>query len=282
MAWLILVLLGTFFWSVTTLLQRAFLKEEQSNHYSYAIVFQLLVAILTFIYTLFSGFNLPDFKEYYINIILMIVLYALGNLAMYKGIKLVEASEKTILYSSNAIWTMLLAVLILGEKITYLRILGAFLIILSVIILSWENKSFKLKKGYLLILLAAVLFSLAFINDTILLKTIDAASLSVLGFGLPAIALFLFRPKIIKEFKFFFEKKRLLKILGAGFFYAIAVVAIKASYKIGGDASQIAPIMQLTIIITVILAYIFLKERDSLLKKIIGSALALAGVLLII
>ncbi|MFA5349227.1 MAG: DMT family transporter [Candidatus Paceibacterota bacterium] len=282
MIWLILVLLGTFFWSITTILQRAFLKEEQSNHYSYAIIFQLLVAILIFIYTLFAGLNLPDFKEYYINIILMVILYALGNLTMYKGMQLVEASEKAIIYSSNAIWTMLLAALFLKEQITYLRITGAFFIILSVIIISYKKGSFKFKKGHILIMLTAVIFGFAFINDIVLLKTIDAASLSVLGFGLPSIALFLARPKIAKEFKFFFEKKRLLKIIGAGLFYAAAAVLIKSAYRVGGDASQIAPITQLTIIITVMLAYVFLKEKKSLLKKIIGSVLALIGVLLII
>jgi drug/metabolite transporter (DMT)-like permease len=281
MGWLILVLVGTLFWSITTLLQRAFLKEEQSDAYTYAIVFQLLVSFSILIYVLFTGFNIPSLKPILFNLVLMTILYAVANFTLYKGLQLIEASEMTILLSSKSIWTMWAATIFLNEKITPLRIIGTLLIISGVIVISWKKKVLKFNKGYTLILISAALFGLAFTNDAFILEVIEAPSFSVLAFGFPAIALLLIRPKSFKELRFFFQKNRLIKVLEASLFYSIAAVTIYAAYRAGGNVSQISPITQLTIVINVILSYIFLKERNFLLRKIIGSLLALVGVLLI-
>jgi drug/metabolite transporter (DMT)-like permease len=281
MGWLILVLVGTLFWSITTLLQRAFLKEEQSDAYTYAIVFQLLVSFSILIYVLFTDFNIPSLKPILFNLVLMTILYAVANFTLYKGLQLIEASEMTILLSSKSIWTMWAATIFLNEKITPLRIIGTLLIISGVIVISWKKKVLKFNKGYTLILISAALFGLAFTNDAFILKVMEAPSFSVLAFGFPAIALLLIRPKSFKELRFFFQKNRLIKVLEASLFYSIAAVTIYAAYRAGGNVSQISPITQLTIVINVILSYIFLKERNFLLRKIIGSLLALVGVLLI-
>ncbi len=282
MSWLLLAIIGTIFFSLTILLQRVFLKEGQSNHYAYAVVFQLLVALIVFIYALFMGFNIPSFTSLSINWSLVILLYAFANLALFRGLQIIEASEASILISSRAIWTMFGAAIFLGEKITYLRVIGTLLVVFGIAIILYRRKEWKFNKGYLLILCSAVLFGLAFTNDAFMLKTIDVLSFTVFAFGLPAIALLLIKPKITKEIGYFLETKRAIKMLGTSFLFAIAIVAIYSSYRAGGDASQIMPIMQLSIILTVLLSYIFLKERDFLLRKIIGSLLALAGALLVV
>jgi len=282
MEWLLFIVIGTIFFSLTTLLQRAFLKEEQSNYYAYAVAFQLLIALLIFIYVFFTGFNVPSFTSLPLNWGLVIFLYALANLAMFKGLQTIEASETSILISSRAIWTMFGAAIFLGEEVTLLRAVGVLLIIFGIAVIFHKGKKWKFNVGHLLILCSAALLGLAFTNDAFILKTVDAPSFAVFAFGLPGITLLLIKPKIIKELSYFLELKRAIKLLGASSLFSVAAVATYSSYRAGGDASQIMPIMQFSIIITVFLAYIFLGERGFVLKKIIGLLLALAGVLLIV
>lgn len=48
-----------------------------------------------------------------------------------------------------------------------------------------------------------------------------------------------------------------------------------------GPASQIAPINQAQVIVTVLLAIIVLKERDHLFRKVIAAILVTIGVILL-
>ncbi|MBI3342051.1 EamA family transporter [Candidatus Curtissbacteria bacterium] len=60
----------------------------------------------------------------------------------------------------------------------------------------------------------------------------------------------------------------------------MSAIFFYSSIEFGASASQAGPILQSTVIVTVILAAIFLKERDHLLKKIISAVLVTIGVLL--
>lgn len=63
--------------------------------------------------------------------------------------------------------------------------------------------------------------------------------------------------------------------------YGAAAIFFYTAIEKGANASQITPILQATVIITVILAAIFLKERDHLVKKFICAVLVTIGVILI-
>ena len=57
------------------------------------------------------------------------------------------------------------------------------------------------------------------------------------------------------------------------------IVQLRA-YQLG-DVTTVAPLCALTVIGNVIVGYIFLKERDNLLKKLLAAVLLLVSVFLI-
>jgi uncharacterized membrane protein len=91
----------------------------------------------------------------------------------------------------------------------------------------------------------------------------------------------LFKPQAAKKIRLFTNLTRIRNMVLNSVFYAVAVITVFMAYKAGGPVSQIAPIGQSTIVITVILAYIFLKERDRLVNKIVGAILVFAGIILL-
>lgn len=257
------------------------MKEEQSDPISYAIVFQLAVTCVIAICAFYRGFRLPPLQPLLPYLGLMTVLYGFANIAHWRSFQLIEASEVSVIFSSRSLWVLFVAIPFLGESLTSRKLLGTFLVVLGVALVSWREGRFKFQRGYAFALLAACLFGIGFANDAFLLRSFDVFSYNTIAFLFPALFLILLRPKSLKKIKVFFDKRRLMKMLVLAVFYAAAALTIGASYQAGGEASQIAPISQSSVILTVLLAAIFLKERGNFLNKLAGAIAVFLGVVLL-
>lgn len=63
--------------------------------------------------------------------------------------------------------------------------------------------------------------------------------------------------------------------------YAVGALSVYTAYQIGRNAAQISSINNTQTILIVILAAIFLKERDRLPSKIVAACLSVAGIILL-
>lgn len=284
MNWLILTVLSAITGSLTRILQKVLLTDKQSDPFAFAFFFQLTVAGLFFIYTLTTNsFETPNLQGLSINIIIMALFYSLGNLFTFKAFKIAQASEVSIIFASSTVWSVISAVLFLGERISITNIIGILCIVASIISINYTKSKWKFNKGHLYALLGALLFGLAFTNDAYIIERYSSvASYMVLAFLLPGIVVILFSPKSISSVKYFIEIKTFAKLLLCSVFYALSAITIFTAYKNGGQASIISPIQQTSIIFTVILGYSFLKEKDRITNKVIGAIFAFIGVLFLI
>jgi uncharacterized membrane protein len=73
----------------------------------------------------------------------------------------------------------------------------------------------------------------------------------------------------------------LWKFLAPRALFAAASLAINHSYKLGGEISQIATIVQFGTIVTIVMGSIFLKERTRLPQKLLGGIIVVLGVILV-
>ncbi len=281
MDWFVVALISILTVSISNLLQRALMKEEDSDPATNAIVFQILCTILVFAYSFWQGFVMPPINNLALNFILLAVLYGAGNLLLFKGLKTVEASDTTILVTTRAIWTILVALLFLNETLNPLRILGIFLIFGAIILVFGTKEKIKLNKGAIFILLSAVCFGVELANDSYILRQSEVVSFTAIGFLLPAIAMIIFQPKALFRAKQLLQPKRGIKMLLLSIIYSIQAITAYLAYKLGGNISQLAPIFQSSLILTVILAIIFLNEKDRLKIKLASAVLVTIGILLI-
>lgn len=267
--------------SFGSILQKLLLKDEDSDPVAYSIVFQFLVAILIGVYTFFVGFHMPNLSIFWPNIILMTVLYAIGNVFCFKSVQLIEASEFTVLYTTRSLWSIFVAALFLGEHFLPIQFIGTFLIFFSVILVNFKEKKFVFNKGLLFAILGAAAIGIAFINDAYIVRNADIGSYETIAFFLPAFLLLLLYPKSVKHVKKFFHFSTFLKMLTFSFLYAIGAFTLYGAYRVSYSASMLSAISQLITIVTVLLAIIFLKETSEMLKKIVAAIIAFAGVVLI-
>lgn len=281
MSWFSYTLLAVASFSVFYIFTRVFLREKSSDAISYAIVFNFVCAIIISAVSLKSGFVLPDIKEYYLNFALMAVVYTASQVLVFKASKTIGASDLTIFSSTRVLWTIGTALIFLGESFNVSKIIGTILILFSVVYVSLKKKGISLNKGHLYALAAAMCLGVGFVNDSYILRQADAISYGALAFILPAILTAVVFPSSTLKLSRYLNFGLLLKIFLLGIFYSVGLVASYTAYKSGGDASQIVPIGQSVVIITVILSALFLGERDNLLKKLVAAILVSIGVLLL-
>lgn len=284
MNWLLLTIASALFASISRILQKILLKDNQNDPFAFGFIFQAMVAVVLFIFSLATGtFEVPNLGGLFWHILAMGVLYSLGNLLLFKAFKTTEASEASIIFASGTVWSVLSALLFLGEKISLLNGVGIMVILLGVAIVNYQRSSWRLSQGHLYALCGAIAFGVAFTNDAYIISRYNhVPSYLVIAFLLPAILTLIFSPKSIPHLKHFLNVSVMRSVLLCSFLYALSALFIFTAYKIGGQAAVISPIHQSSLIFTVTLSYFFLKERDQLFKKILGTTCVFVGVLLLL
>lgn len=279
MDWFILALISVTTASISSLFQRVLMKGEKSDPFAYGLVFQFLSAVLVAFFAIWHGFVFLPLDKIGGNLVLEAMLYAGFTLFLFKALQTTEASQVTILGSTRVFWTILVALAFLGESLDIKKIAGVFLIISAIAFVFYRKKSIYLGKGGIFALLAAFCFGVAFANDTYILRFTEAFSYTVIAFTLPGIVILGLNPGLVKKMRILFKPSILTKMIIMSFFYSTAAVTAYLAYQKGGAATQLAPIFQFSVILTVILAVILLKERDNLIKKLIGAVIATIGII---
>ncbi|MFH2085751.1 MAG: DMT family transporter [bacterium] len=283
MSWQLFTAIGVLLYSVNGLLHRVLMKDQHSDPYAQTIMFAGLVGIFGWFILCFRDISLPPLTPN--NIILLTtisILSAIGGVFAFKGFKYIEASEHTILLTSSKLWSLLGAVLILGETLTFKKLLGGLIIISGVLIAEWRKHKFVFNTGALYVLIAAASYALGEILSFFVLRDFDSTSFLVLNCLIMVVLMLIAKPKIIPKFAFYSKPKNLINILIVSFNDTFATLAVFFAYQLGRNALQIGPLMATQTIVTVILAHIFLRERDNLLQKFIGASLAVIGAIIVL
>ena len=282
MNWQILIAISLLLYSVTTLLQRVFLKGSKISPVLFAICFQLFTGVFIGIFGfIFGTMSFPNMQPFLGNLFLMAVLYGLANTFIFKALKQIEASQFAIIFSSRTLFTILASSLLLKEGLTLQQLGGTLLILAGIVIANMKVKMFTFGKTEFFVLLAAICFGFALTNDSMLLKSFPLYPYAFINLIFPTVFLSLLNFSKIKGLSFFFQTKTLGKILVMSFLYAVSVVTFFSALQTSNNSSQIAAISTVSVIITVLLAIIFLKERENMGKKIIGALLSFIGLVLL-
>lgn len=283
MSWPILLAISIVSLSLAFLVQRVLLKKVESDPVVFAIFEPLIAGAIVGAFTLIRGFSFANFSDLLPNFGLMIVLYALGSVFYYTGVKLIEASEFTILFSSRTIFTIVGAILILNERLESLQVLGAGLILFSVVLITLEKKRQKLKfrRGEVFCLGSSALFGLGFVNDAYILQRFDATLYLTLALIAPALFVWVFNPKAALKYKLIFGVKNFPGVFLLAALYSVSGISFYFAYQVGRNAAQLSALDQLATVLAVFLAIIFLKERDYVVRKIIGALVSFIGVWLL-
>ena len=284
--WVLFAFASAFFAGVTSILAKIGVKDVDSH---------VATAIRTIIVLIFSWIMvfIIGSQSTIVNIdgktFLFLILSGLSTggswLCYFKALQLGDVNKVVPIDKSSTILTMILAFIFLNEKITINMVIGMIGIAIGTyLMIQKKEKAEKIvkRKAWLIYALLSALFaSLTSILGKVGIENVE----SNLGTAIRTIVvlvmawIIVFATKKQRDIKKI-DKRSLIFLIWSG-------VATGASwlcyYKAlqDGLASIVVPIDKLSILVTVLFAYIFLKEKLSK-KSLLGLILIVVGTLLLL
>ncbi len=280
MIWLLSALIGVVAISVANIFQRKLMKDDNGDPVALAVIFQLGITGFTAVFAVIKGFVPPPVVRYWPFFVISAILYGLGTVFYFRAAKKVEASQIVILSTVGTIVAIVASIIFLGESFSWHQLIGTVLIIGAILTVQ-KRISLTTSDGVLDAIVGTSLYGLAVVSDTYILHHYDAVSFTPIMSLLPGLVLIILKPSAVTKFPGLMSIKYLKNMFWYTFFYSCQAVAYYMAIELGANVSQISPIFRSEVVLTIILAAVFLDERDNLPKKILAAGLAIGGVLLI-
>lgn len=257
------------------------MKGDKSNPYSYTVVFHFLLGFLILIVGLARGSDFSLFSGNVYILFLAAALWGVCQVFLFKALQTVEASELTIVSGLRVIITIVATIVFLNQVFTGWNMLGTVLILAATFMVVNLGKGFKINKGLLYTLAMAFFGGLAFVADSANVQHYDVLGYSTYSNFLSGLFILAFYPKALQQWKHFVQPNFLAKMLPLAVFSASQGVLYLMALTYGGNTAQVGTIRQASVIVTVLLAIVFLKESDKLWRKLAAAILVTLGVILL-
>ncbi len=247
---------------------------------SLTVLIQFIGGVTALVCSLFFEYKFPTDWKIYLFLGIACLFYALSdrtNTVVRSGI---EASTFSIIKQLSTVFMIMAGLLFFKEKFVWKKIVGSFLIIFSNVLIFYKKGKKKLDKYVLLGILSSILSSFALFLDVNNSDNFNFAFYASLTLLMPAFFITCGERLKLTTIKNKFTKKNWKSIIITGICCGMTLVVQLRAYQLG-EATSVAPLCALTVIGNVLIGYLFLKERDNLLKKIIAAILIIISVFLI-
>jgi uncharacterized membrane protein len=281
MSWLVLTLLSVLVVSVANILQKVLMKGDSSNPYSYGVVFHFLIGFLNLGFALAYGSHLSLFSGNFLLLLLVSFLWGACTVLVFKAVQTLEASEVIVVSTLRVVVTVAASVIFLHEAFNGHKIVGAIIIIVSTLLVVNFEKGFKVNKGLLYVLGVALVGGLAIVVDAVNVQHYDVIAYNTMTNFLIGFMLLGFYPKALGQWRHFIQPSFLKKMLPLAVFSTVQGILYLLALAHGGNTAQVGTIRQASVIVTVLLAVVFLRERDNLWRKVAAAVLVTLGVVLL-
>lgn len=274
--WIVLAISAGIGSNVFNFFSRFILKDGGDSN-SWAWTFELLRLIIFIPLVFFDYKFIFTFKS-------LIILLSIGLtefVSIYLFMKMHQYSHlsiSTIISRTRLVWVPLIAFLFFGERLTNIDYLGIGILFLGLSIAVAPHKLFY-DKGVIYANLAAFMIAIL----TVLIKQATpfaSPPIIMIFFSLPSVILFPIFMKNLKKRLVINNFTMLIPKVGAVIINVIAMYLLIIALKLG-DVSKVNAIYQSMLVVGVLSGIIILKEKQDIARKIIGTIVTLAGIILL-
>ena len=222
----------------------------------------------------------PTDPKIYLFLGLSIIFYTITdrlNTTVRSGI---EASTFSIIHQLSTVFMIFAGVLFFKEPFVLSKFIGALLIVFSNILIFYKKGAWKPNKYIILGVVANIFFTIALFLDVNISDNFNLPIYVALTLGVPSILIFIFERIKFSDIKNEFKNGNKKAMIITSLSWSLSIVAQLRAYQLG-NVSVVAPLCALSVILNVIIGYLFLKEKENLPKKIIAAMLIILGIVLI-
>lgn len=288
MTWQLAILTHQILETIFSLVYRNYAKQHEGDHYvTNAIMYLTTVVPFGIVWSLTKGGPSLDFSgNLWWFFLLAGLLFAVGNITAFKANTRLEASQFAIIYSFRTVVVVIASWLLLSERLTPLQLLGAVIVFSASLFVIWLNRQRNAKRRLELYAtiaaISAVLMGLAVTNEKHILSGVTIATYVVIGWGLQAFFMTLLANRQLARVKDLIKDGSIKTILLLGGLRTVAGFAFINALQLSNNASLIASIAALQIILVTIGGYIFLNEKKYGVYKVAAALAAFVGVVLLV
>ena len=225
-------------------------------------------------------FKFPEDYKVYLFLFLSIIFYTLNDRLGTTARKGLEASTYIILKQLSTVFMIAVGIFFFKEAFVLNKFIGALIIVFSNILVFYKKGIFIFNKYLIFGILANISLAIALFIDVNYSNEFNLSFYVLLTFLIPSILIFIFERIKIKSIILEYKNSNKLTLFATSISWGLMMITKLKSYQLG-SVIAVATFSSLTVILTVIISYFFLKEKDNLLKKTIAAVLIVIGILLI-
>lgn len=247
---------------------------------SLTILLELFTGIFSLLMMPLFAFKFSLSLNTIITLLIVVCIYAITDRLNTEARYGLETSTFSMVKRLSTVFMIIFGFIFLKEPIIINKILGAAIIIIANIILTYNKGKFEINKYLGMAILAQFLFAIAMVINVDLSDHFNLAFYTWITVTFPAILIAIVgrhKPKeIIKEFKRYDKTKFLI----AAFSWALMLNSSIRAYQLG-SITIVAALLSLTPILNSLAELIINKNKDRIIQKIIISILLILGVILV-
>jgi drug/metabolite transporter (DMT)-like permease len=275
--WFLLALLSGLLFAINKLIFRFALKSGKVNALTFISIHELVAGLLILP---FAASKLPYNASIYVFILITattLLIFAADVLSTF-ALQKIEAGFYQIIGQLRHPVVLIGAFYLFDEALGLQKLIAVSLVIIGVLIALYDkNKLLKLNIGIIQAILSTVFIAFGFLLIKITtgyVEPIALGSISLTGAGLLGLVV-ASSTKNLNVRHMNVNTKGLL--LGAAIIFAVFEVVLYTALDVG-EASRVTPVMQSSMVFTLVGGYVFLHERSNLIQKIIGSIVIILGI----
>lgn len=166
------------------------------------------------------------------------------------------------------------------EEFILVKFIGAMLILFSNVLIFYKKGKFEFNKYVLLGILSNLALTVALFLDVNISENFNLAFYAATTLMVPALLIIIFERIKLSEIKNEWKNGNKKAISVVSLTWGATIITNLCAYQLG-NVTIVAPLCALTVILNVIVGYLFLKEKDNLPRKIISAILIIISILLI-
>lgn len=280
MNWFYLAFATAFLYALPDIIGK-YIADKKSEPFVLGIIANFYAAIVALILVFFENISYSTDIKSFLKLIVAAFFYAIGTYTYYTALKLIPVSQFTLFTRSSVLITLIGGVIFFKETLTGLQIIGVFLILTAILLLSINKGKIVLNKGSVLALSTALFFAIATMIDRSVIEQFSSSFYLVLSYSITTLFLLIPLPLYLKKSKQFPSLKTNGLLFITSSLFAIAGFTTYQAYQLGGPVSLVQLLSQFRIVIVIVYGLTVLKEKEHLTQKIIAMILMIIGTYLL-
>lgn len=295
LSWQVLILLHAFFSALQALQFRAIARDKKARHAALAvnaIAFSSLYVCGLLLLPIIGGVDVSQFRANWLSYLTSASLFVMALYLMYKALTHLESATASVLGTSSALFTVIIANYIYGEQLSSTQILGVAILLPCIwyvlLLAKRTHKLIDLKDlnwvhGFWFMIGSSLCLALAHIIEKDIINSSSVGTYIAFGWMLQAgiswVFYFLFGQHAKKVFS---QQKTVRSSLQLGAVRAATGIFFVLALSKSNNVSLVTIIANFRIIIVAVLAGWLLGERRYYYKKLAAAAISVLALSIIL